>query len=123
MRHLVTGSLLVVALIHLLPVVGVLGASKLRALYGLDALDPTTALLLRHRAVLFGLLGGFLAIAAFVPACQVAALVAGFVSVLSFLFLARAYRDLSPPIARVFRADLLALVALLVGSGALVSLR
>ena len=117
--HLVTATLLLVAVIHLLPLVGVLGAARLRALYGLDSPDPTTLLLLRHRAVLFGLLGAFLAVAAFVPVYRPAAFVTGFVSVLSFLFLARAYRELTPPIGRVFRADVVALAALIAGATAL----
>lgn len=123
MRPLVTVTLLVAAIIHLLPLVGVLGAGRLRALYGVEELDPTLLILLRHRAVLFGLLGVYLAAAAFLPAQQPAAFAAGFVSVVSFLFVARAYRTLTPPVARVFRADLVALVALVVGAGAFLASR
>jgi hypothetical protein len=45
---------------------------------------------MRHRAVLFGLLGAFLIAAAFLPSLQLAALVAGFASVVSFLYLSAA---------------------------------
>ena len=58
MRHLVTAALLVV---------GVLGAERLNQLYGIDASEPNLAVLMRHRAVLFGLLGGFFVLAAFKP--------------------------------------------------------
>ena len=87
-RLVVTAALLVAAVIHLLPLVGVLGATRLEALYGLPVTDANLAILMRHRAVLFGLLGAFLAVAAFRPVLQGAAFVAGFVSVLSFLGLA-----------------------------------
>ena len=47
-------------LINLYPLVGVLGAKQLESLYGVDVAAPDLALLLRHRAVLFGLLGALL---------------------------------------------------------------
>ena len=73
MRFVVPAVLLIVALIHALPLVGVMGAAKLTQLYGVDVQDPTLEILLRHRAVLFGLLAAFLAYAAIpsgtAPAC------------------------------------------------------
>jgi len=62
---LVSLSLLLVALIHLMPLLGVLGPTRLALLYGLDFNDPNLAILMRHRAVLFGLLGTYFACAAF----------------------------------------------------------
>ena len=67
MRWMVPGVLVVVAVIHALPVVGVLGAGKLVQLYGSPVQDAGLELLLRHRAVLFGLLAGFLGWAALRP--------------------------------------------------------
>ena len=60
MRYTVSAMLAVVAVIHLLPLSGVLGAGRLAALYGLPFDEPNLAILMRHRAVLFGLLGVFL---------------------------------------------------------------
>lgn len=60
MRYLVSAMLVVVAVIHLLPLSGVLGSERLAALYGLSFNEPNLAILMRHRAVLFGLLGLFL---------------------------------------------------------------
>ena len=56
MRYLASAMLVVVAVIHLLPVSGVLGSERLAALYGLPFNEPNLAILMRHRAVLFGLL-------------------------------------------------------------------
>ena len=65
MRHVASAMLLVVAVIHLLPVPGVLGAEQLATLYGVPLADPNLVILMRHRAVLFGLLGVLFALAYF----------------------------------------------------------
>ena len=101
MRHLVTAALLVV---------GVLGAERLNQLYGIDASEPNLAVLMRHRAVLFGL-------AAFKPPLQGLAVLAGFVSVLSFLALAWG-AGVNAQLGRVVTADWVALAALVLGAGA-----
>jgi hypothetical protein len=118
MRYLVSAMLVVVGIIHLLPVSGVLGAERLTALYGLSFDEPNLAILMRHRAVLFGLLGLFLVAAAFRPDLQGIALVAGFLSVLSFLYLAWSVGGYNAQIGRVFLADIVALVCLVIGSTA-----
>ena len=117
MRYLIAASLLVAAIIHLLPLVGVLGAERLSTLYGIAVQEPNLVLLMRHRAVLFGLLGVFLAIAAFRPAWRSAAFVAGLVSVVSFLALAWSGGGYNAAIDRVVIADVVALACLLVGGG------
>lgn len=112
MRFIVPVVLIIVAVIHFLPLSGVLGPSRLSALYGVAIDDPGIALLLRHRAVLFGLLAAFLAYAAFRPGLHGPALVAGVVSVASFLVLAWPASSLSQPLAVVFKVDVAALVLL-----------
>lgn len=111
--------LVVAALIHLAPLSGVLGGERLAALYGIGFDEPNIAILMRHRAVLFGMLGVFLLLAAFMPNLQVVAIGAGLVSVVSFLWLARSVGGYNAQIARVFVADIVALVCLLVGAVAL----
>jgi hypothetical protein len=115
MKYLISTMLIVAAIIHLLPVSGVLGAAQLEKLYGLPFNEPNLAILMRHRAVLFGLLGAFLLIAAFIPAWQTGALIAGLISVVSFLWLAGASGGYNPELARVFKADMVALVCLVIG--------
>lgn len=119
MRWMVPGVLVVVAVIHALPVVGVLGAGKLVQLYGSPVQDAGLELLLRHRAVLFGLLAGFLGWAALRPDLHRPALVAGLASVTSFLLLAWLQRDgaLSAALLRVVWVDVAALGLLVVALG------
>lgn len=118
MRWFISAMLLVVAVIHLLPLSGVLGSGRLSALYGLSFDEPNLAILMRHRAVLFGMLGVFLAAAAFVPSLQAMAFGAGFVSVIAFLVLALATGGYNDQIGRVVTADVLALVCLTAGFAA-----
>jgi hypothetical protein len=110
--------LIVVAIIHLLPLSGVLGSERLGALYGIRFDEPNLAILMRHRAVLFGLLGAFLLFAAFRPAFQLTALIAGFVSVVSFLYLAWSVGGYNAQVGRVFIADVVALACLIIGAAA-----
>lgn len=122
MKHLVSAMLVVVAIIHLLPLSGVISSERLTALYGMNFNEPNLAILMRHRAVLFGILGAFFLVAAFHPPLQLAAFIIGFVSVVSFLWLAWSVGDYNPQIARIFTADIVALVCLVVGAGAYVAL-
>jgi hypothetical protein len=57
----ITGLLLVVAAIHLVPITGFFGARQLSALYGIEVDSPDPEILMRHRAVRFGILGVFFA--------------------------------------------------------------
>lgn len=112
MRLVVPGVLLLVAFIHALPVMGVLGATRLSALYGVAVDNPDLEILLRHRAVLFGLLAAFLAYAAFHRPLHGSALLAGTVSVASFLVLALSVGHYNAALSTVVRVDALALVLL-----------
>ena len=118
MRYIVSASLVIVGLIHLLPVGGVLGVERLATLYGVSIGDPSTEILMRHRAVLFAMLGAVMLAAAFIPAWQPLALLAGGASVLSFLVLAWLVPGYSVQVARVVVADAVALVLLLLGGAA-----
>jgi hypothetical protein len=118
MRHLVSATLVIVAIIHLLPLSGAIGSERLASLYGISFDEPNIAILMRHRAVLFGLLGLFMLFAAFAPRFQLAAFVVGFVSVVSFLWLASSVGGYNAAIGRVITADIVALACLIVGAAA-----
>lgn len=116
MRFILPIMLLVVGVIHILPLSGVLSASRLFDLYGISFEDPNLEILMRHRAVLFGLLGIFLICSIFIPNFQLAALIAGFVSVISFLYLSYSIGDYNDQVSRIVMADKVALVCLVIGS-------
>ena len=104
--------LLVPAIIHLLPLSGALGAAALTRLYGLDFSSPDLELLMRHRAVLFGMLGVLLLAAAWRPSLRPVALLAGLGSVLSFLVLAQLVAGYGDAVGRIVLADGVALACL-----------
>ena len=116
MRYLISVTLIITGIIHLLPLSGVLGADRLSALYGTTLSDPNLVILMRHRAVLFGILGLFFVFAAFRPTLQPLAFLAGFISVISFLWLAWSTGNYNMQINRIVVADLVALGSLIVGS-------
>jgi hypothetical protein len=101
---------LIAGIILFLPITGVLGASRLSALYGLNFDEPNLLILMRHRAVVLGLLGGFIDSAAFRPAWQSLALA---IYSLSFLGLAQATGGHNTALHCVAVADVAALGCLL----------
>lgn len=115
MRYLITASLLIVGIIHLLPLAGALGATTILALYGVAVTDPNAEILLRHRAVLFGLMGAVMIAGAFIPSLQATAFAIGFVSLVSFLFMAGLVGGYNALIYKVVVVDVVALVLLVAG--------
>lgn len=108
--------LLVVGAVHLLPLLGILGTPRLEQLYGLRIEEPNLLLLMRHRALLFGLLGALLVAAAFQPAWQGLALLAAWGSVLGFVLLAP--QGLLPALHKVWWIDVALLPLLVLASAA-----
>jgi len=115
-KYIVATALVIVGVIHLLPLSGAVGSARLATLYGIPFDEPNLAILMRHRAVLFGLLGLFFVYAAFRPSLQVLALFTGFASVISFLWLAYSTGQYNKQVATVLVADVIALVCLIIGA-------
>ncbi|MEE8307131.1 MAG: phosphopantetheine adenylyltransferase [Gammaproteobacteria bacterium] len=111
--RIITGLMLIVAVCHLLPVSGVFGVESLVLLYQVDITDNNLEILMRHRAVLFGILGGVFAYSAFRPTLQPIAFLAAFVSLASFFFLVFSVGDFNDAIGKVAMGDVIASVALL----------
>ena len=115
MKYVPIVALLVAGLIHLLPIPGVMGASTLARLYGIEANDPNTAILLQHRALLFGVLGVLMLGAVALHWLRVTALIIGLFSAASFIVIAMAVGGYNSAIGRVVFADVVALVLLTAG--------
>ena len=115
MKYVSIVALLVAGIIHLLPVHGVMGVNTLARLYGIEANDPNTAILLQHRALLFGVLGVLMLSAIALPWLRVTALTVALFSAASFIAVAVAVGGYNPAIGRVVVADIVASVLLAAG--------
>lgn len=117
MRTVITLCFVVAGLINLAPIVGIRGADTLQRLYGVSAASGDLSLLLQHRAVLFGIIGGLLLAAAFQPNLRLAAALAGLVSMLSFTALAFSIEGVGAPLLRIAWIDVAASAVLVLGLG------
>ena len=113
MKRVTVFLLLVAGAINLIPVVGVISAEQLHRLYDISVTDGDLVILMRHRAVLFGLVGAFIVYSAFRPSLQALACVAGLVSMLSFVVIAFLSGDHGPALDKVVIADVLGSICLI----------
>lgn len=105
--------LLAVGALNALPAVGLISAERLQALYGLDIGDDGLLLLMRHRALLFALLGGFVLASVFVRDWRLPAMAAALASMLGYLALGWPAETLGPALRKVFWIDAALCLALL----------
>jgi len=108
----ITCLLMIVAIIHIIPIGGFIGAARLETLYGVAIASADLEILMRHRAVLFGILGVFFAYAAFTPSVQPLAFIAAFISIASFFYLAFSVGGYNSAIGKVVTADVVAALSL-----------
>lgn len=108
--------LFIVGIINILPVLIAFFPEKIPTSYGVTIPDVNYELLLRHRAVLFGIVGGGMLYAAFANKYLTIATIIGLVSMLSFILL---YFLVDTPInaalTKVMKIDLVASVVLIIG--------
>jgi hypothetical protein len=102
------------------PLVGVLGSNSLDKLYGIQIHDNNVLLMLRHRAVLFGIVGSILSISVLHKPTRRIGYFVGLSSMSSYLALTLLEADsLTDKIQRVFWIDLVGTIWL--GTAAIVS--
>eukprot|EP00919_Chromeraceae_sp_WS-2016_P048521 GHVR01114941.1.p2 GENE.GHVR01114941.1~~GHVR01114941.1.p2 ORF type:complete len:125 (+),score=6.14 GHVR01114941.1:273-647(+) len=103
---------LVVAVINLLPVSGLFGPARLEALYAIPFQDPNLIVLMRHRAVLFGIVGALLVAGAFMPDLRNLATIFGLVSMVSYVLIMLGAGETNAALSRVLWVDIVGIVAL-----------
>ena len=112
MKNIITGLFAIVGLINFAPLMGIASDSLLASLYAVEIASPDMSLLLRHRAALFGIVGGYILIAAFKPNHRPVATVMAFASMLSFMALYLIIGPENSKLISVFRIDAVAVVLL-----------
>lgn len=89
--------------------------ANLGRLYGITVSDPNRAILLQHRALLFGILGMLMLLAIPFPHLRVTALLVGLVSATSFVIVAIWVGNYGVEINRIVIADVIAAILLAAG--------
>ncbi len=119
----ILGALLLAlaGLLHLPPVAGVLGSRSIERLYGVTITEPSMAVLLRHRALLFGLLGALLIAAAWIDELRPAAVIGGLVSDVAFLAVAGDPRRLDHTMRRVAIVDIASIILIIIAAALLLA--
>lgn len=113
MRRRIGQALLAgVGMAHLLPAAGALSRERVERLYGVTLTDPDLALLMRHRAAFFGLVGLGLILGSVVPRWLTPTLVAAGVSLLAYVGMATAADNPNEELQRIARVDVALLIAL-----------
>jgi hypothetical protein len=79
--------LFIVGVINFLPVMGVISAARLSQGYSVELVGNDLVILMRHRALLFGVVGGFILYSVFAPQYQGPAMVMAAVSMIGYLYL------------------------------------
>jgi hypothetical protein len=104
----VVAGYLAAALVNAVPAVAVVSRARLEDLYGVPVVTAELELLLRHRALLFGVVAAWLVLAAWRPELRVIAGALALVSMLGWVVLAALTGAGSPLLDRVTRVDLVA---------------
>jgi hypothetical protein len=116
MQKLAITLFLIPAIVNLMPIGGVFSADYLEGLYGIVLDDPNLIILMRHRAMLFGVVGALLVASAFRPALRSMGLAAGLISMLSFVVISYLVGDYNAELQRIVLVDLAA-SGVLIGAG------
>ena len=104
--------LFLVGVINFIPVIGLFSASQLAAAYGIDLSTLELTVLMRHRALLFGLLGSLVFWSLFKPQLQLAAMLLSGISMVGFLVLAWPMAGLNEQVSMVFQVDVVGIICL-----------
>ncbi len=108
--------LFVTGIINLLPSILAFIPNKIRDSYGVEILDSNYELLLRHRAVLFGIIGGVMIYSAITKQNYALAVTTGLISMISFIVLYKVIGGgVNPELTKVMKIDIVGIVILIIG--------
>jgi heme A synthase len=109
-------TLFIAGLINLLPSLLAFLPDKISKSYGIDIPNSNYELLLRHRAILFGIIGGFMIYSAIDKKYYEIATTTGLISMISFIILYFLIdKDINLELKKVMMIDVVATVILCFG--------
>ena len=114
MSKVIGFCLVIVGLINFLPVIAVVSAQRLESAYDVALSSNDLIILMRHRALLFGLLGGFILFSVYSPSYQSAAMLMAGISMVGFAVLAHSVGGFNAAMNKVLVADYVGIVFLII---------
>jgi hypothetical protein len=108
----------IVGLINFVPVLAVISVQKLEEAYSISLVSNDLIILMRHRALLFGVLGGFILYSAFVPAYQGPAMLMAAISMIGYAALMYSVGGYNDSLYKVLIIDYIGIVFLAVAVAA-----
>jgi hypothetical protein len=109
-------TLFIAGVINLLPSVLAFLPDKISKFYGIEMPNQNYELLLRHRAILFGIIGGLMIYSAIAKKYYEVSTVIGLVSMVSFIILFFLIgKDINSELKRVMTIDVVGTVILCIG--------
>ncbi len=108
--------LFIVGVINFLPVFGLFSANQMAQVYAVDLANNELQMLMRHRALLFGIIGGFVLCALFKPKYQPVAMIMAGISMVGFLVLVWMVGDTNEAILNVTRVDVVGILCLVLAA-------
>lgn len=108
--------LAIAAIINIIPSLLVFFPQKISSSYGIEIPNINYELLLRHRAVLFGIIGGIMIYSAITKKYYFPSVTIGFISMVSFLILYKMMDgEVNPELNKVMKVDIAGIIILLIG--------
>ena len=108
-------TLFIAGAINLLPFILAFLPQKISKSYGIVVPDVNYELLLRHRAVLFGIVGGLMIYSAITKKIYAISVSIGLISMVSFVILYFLLNGINKELEKVMKADVVAIILLLTG--------
>ena len=104
--------LFLVGVINFVPIIGLISLDKINQTYGLSVVDNNLAILLRHRALIFGLIGGLILYSVFNTQYQGVAIVIAAISMVGYLLLFGSVGGANQELLKVAKIDIVGIVLL-----------
>ncbi len=109
-------SLFISGIINLLPSILAFIPNKISQSYGIEIPNSNYELLLRHRAILFGIIGGIMIYSAITKNNYSIAVLIGLISMISFILLFKLVNgEINHELNKVMKIDIVGIIILLIG--------
>jgi len=108
--------LFIAGVINFVPSILAFVPNKISESYGIEIPNSNYELLLRHRAILFGIIGGIMIYSAIAKKNYSMSVFIGMISMISFVILMNLVNgEINPELTKVMMIDLVGIIILLVG--------